>query len=604
MHVKNLTKITYLLARKFIKTAADISDPFKGRFEFVDAEEFGLLRESFIFPSQREQFWEEQTRYSFEPRERNVPAYRIYTLKSPVYSYIIPFYEGYTQRYFPGGSDTPVRKQNFGVFGYIQHPLDFPDLIYGTKAAENLYNIGFVVDPVLIFRNARPEHVALVLQTYMDSISDAEKIINSFLKAFDLQRRLDSGERVSLLSDDLESPEIKFFMRNRDIMYFYDRFFSSSSLMGKAFVLSVFEAKLVDLPPQAAAVGYRLIIFLSDYYEQLSKRYFIDYHHDLPAILKLQIAGTINPESFSKRLANDVLWDDLMDAQDLPGINRRLLTWSEKTGNRTVPFDDYWRSKADYVFLHLVKANIDRSKKFIDYLKYMLSPEVPYPAAVEKLPKLSRDEETWISDFERKVETKLNLLRPLIRYSHSIGIALNRGNEAALQYDRDVTVRIMQRLSGLHYISLRDPEKFINREIDADYIARVGSNVYDIIDNSFMYQYRLSKASHRAHILIGRGTLADLANIADIVYRLSLINSSALSSVAAELSTISDRSDINKTARLRMDTRVLPPDISPYVIDFSLLEPRFENLRKMASMAIQVHSRRPGYEFIRLRRGR
>jgi hypothetical protein len=600
MHVKNLTKITYLLARKFIKTAADISDPFKGRFEFVDAEEFGLLRESFIFPSQREQFWEEQTRYSFEPRERNAPAYRIYTLKSPVYSYIIPFYEGYTQRYFPpGGLNIPIREQGFGVFGYAEnYPLDFPSLVYATKSAtENRYNVGFAIDPSLIFGNARPEHIAPVLQEYMDSTRDAEKFIAYTTAAYGLLEQQEEGRDISGRLQE-ESPEVQFLMKNRGLLRFYNYFFDTD-LIVKPFILSIFEARLADLPPEAAAAGYRLIRFLSDYYERISRKYFLDYHPDLPVILKLQIARTLTPRNRCLKAFDDSLWDLLREELGLPGIDRHLRTWGKETNNRLADFNTYWGSKSDYVFSHLVRANIDRSKKIVDYLtKYILSPDVPHPEAIKKLPQLSAEEESYISEFERRVGAKLNFLRSMMRYSLSI---------SAEQYDRGKNIGLIENMAELYDVALKDPKGYerISDKMNAAFdIARVSRLVFGIQDYFLVRKDNLIQFSRRAPVLVQKGVLADLENIADIIYRSALIHNNALLSISRESSVILYGLSTTKNNRLRMDTKILPSDIAPYVVDFSLVEPRFENFKNLASTMLKVHSQKPGFNLLRLRRGR
>jgi hypothetical protein len=584
----NLIKLARLLAERFIKKAVGESDPFKGRFEFIDSSDLFELEESFRNFKSRQINWEHLPYLSFESSNPNFSSVNIYKPKRLITSYVIPIDN--LEYWFEYSA---TRNLNYLVSGDNPFPLStfseqifLPKLVYILRDEKNgIYKIGFGVDPELVFGASRPEHIAAALNVLAESYIDTQTIIDTvdILLASD-PKKLDKMRRGEIQLSPRLSTTVGFFLNNFHHLELYQPIVEHD-LTVEAMVWSIFEAKLRGLPQPIAEAGNRLLRFVTGYYDRLTRKYFTDYNPDINPIIKLKLANTMRTiRNVFLRILESSYYGLALSLDEGKRIDFNLNVTDTQNAKYNVPIYEYWPQQWKEVAYHLSRGNIDRVKKLLDYVKYIFSPEIPHPEALEKLGKFDSKTEAFFRELEKMVGKKLPGLRAVLLYWQE-----SKPYERELMMEGLKTLaeksRNMSEASNLHLVKAD-----INNVSFAAMKLDIGltDSANEFVATDFI------RRRYDAHNF-RRYDARDFENLIDLVYRNELVRCSGFMSI---------HRDLYYDGKLHMNTEILPEGLKSYVWDTRLFDPTFENIKKFNWMVLKNYTNRPEFKWAIRFRGR
>jgi hypothetical protein len=581
---RNLIKLARLLAEKFVKKAVGEVDPFKGRFEFIDFDDLADLEDSYKNFKQRQLRWEHQLHLSnfggSDPRFYDVNIYRA---PKPFTSYVlaVPGFSNPSSMFFPSSNLTEHVKMDdittLKTFGGTE--ITFPPLLRIRQPKNaNVYEVGFFVDPELIFGNSRPEYISAALNVLAESYIDVQNVIN----AFEVMRNYKEIREGTFQIPQKAFPSINFFLKYH-YAFGYDAHLDHY-LAIEAMVLNLFEMKLKELPQPVAEAGYKLSRFITNYYETLTRKYFTDYYPDLPPLIKLRLAFLMYslrramPIDYVDSVVYEFWYDVIKDTHPLR-IDRDLNVFDGRVSRAKMPIFLYWPGNWKHAVYHLVKNHVECAKKLIDFSVYILSPDIPHPWALERLEKLDPDEGKIIERFEKLVGKELPGLRAMHLYWKK---------RKPYEGDAQKRYKMLEDLIAVASISRQMPGE-IDLSQATEIIHRVRFHANGI--DNWLFNHRFD--TFHPNIGYYGYNIADFENMADLVYRGELLRSSRFLSLGRPT-----------YGMLYADTKILPEYLRSYVLDIQILEPRFENIKKFNSMILEAHTAKPELRWISRFRGR
>jgi hypothetical protein len=445
----------------------------------------------------------------------------------------------------------------------------------------NLIKLARLLAPELIFGTRRPEHIAAALNVLAESYHDTQNILDAFgvlgLPDGHFDERVDRIRRGENQLPSRLYPTVEFFMRNpSQIELFYT--ITDNDLLIEGMVFNICEAKLKKLPKPVASAGYRLLQFVTDYYDRLTRKYFMDYHPDLPTIIKIQLGSKLREIKRGLTEAFQMAYFERM--LDDKRIDTNFNIFDTRNGVYSEFIEEYWPHQWKEVIYHLSRGNIDRTKKLLNYIKYVFSYDVARPEALEKLKKLNPNLEAGLRRLESMVGKPLPGLRALYLYWHETG--------SKAQIDV-IGNYMMESLEGLaeRSLNMRETSDLSSARTDINKVSRFAFGIFEGLStscNSFIGTKFADKYN-----------AADFENMADLVYRAELVRLSGLMSI---------HEDRSYNGKLHMNAEILPKELRPYVWDIKLFEPRFENIRKFNWMVLKKYMTMPEFMWAARFRGR